>query len=436
MVNKLRLTVCLAAALCSRYLHAQSMQLGIDEMFRMAEEQSQGIRTFRTGEEAAEAALDAARALRLPDVRVSASVSYLGNGFISDRDFGHGRSVYIPHFGQNFALEAEQVVYAGGAVSSRIRQAELGRQMAELSRRRQTQEIRFLLTGHYLNLFKTDNQIKVLERNLALTEQLIAHIRARREQGTALKNDVTRYELQREQIRLRLAQATDNRLIFNHQLVTTLHLPAETVILPDTTLIDRPVAALTEADWQQTATLNNLDLQQADTDVVLSGQRVRQERAERLPHVALVAADRLDGPITIEVPAINKNFNYWYVGVGVRYNISSLFKNDKRLKQARLNQRRSAEQRDLAREQVENGVQAGYTHLLTAFTDLRTQENSVRLADENYRVTCNRYRQEMALLTDMIDASNAKLAAELDWVNARVNVVYHYYRMKYITHTL
>ena len=41
-------------------------------------------------------------------------------------------SVEMPHFGNNFALEAQQVVYAGGAISSGIRQAELGKLLAEL----------------------------------------------------------------------------------------------------------------------------------------------------------------------------------------------------------------------------------------------------------------------------------------------------------------
>ena len=152
--------------------------------------------------------------------------------------------------------------------------------------------------------------------------------------------------------------------------------------------------------------------------------------------MALVAADHLDGPITIEVPVLDNNFNYWYVGVGVKYSLSSLFKNGSKLKQARLNVRRAQESQRLAAEQVENAVQAGYTNFLTAFTDLHTQENSVRLADQNYSVTSNRYRNEMALLTDLLDASNMKLSADLGLVNARINVLYNYYKMKYITHTL
>lgn len=121
-----------ATALCSQGLYAQSQLMGIDELLRLADAQSKSIQTYRTGTEAAGEALKAAKAQRLPDVNVSLSASYLGNGKIWDRDFGNAMTVDMPHFGNNFAIEAQQVIYAGGAISSGIRQAELGKQLAEL----------------------------------------------------------------------------------------------------------------------------------------------------------------------------------------------------------------------------------------------------------------------------------------------------------------
>ena len=424
------------AVLCSQGLCAQTRQMGIEELFRLADEQSKSIQTYRTGKEAAEEALKAAKAQRLPDVNVSLSASYWGNGKLWDRDFSNAMTIDMSHFGNNFALEAQQVVYAGGAISSGIKQAELGKLLAELDLQKNVQEIRFLLVEHYLNLYKLDNQIKVLQKNMELTDEVIANMKARREQGTVLKNDITRYELQKEQLNLQLTRVEDARKIVNHQLVTTLHLPEDTEIAPDTSLLDRQILTLTEEDWQDMAEANNIFLKQAQATIQLNEQKVKQERSERLPHISIVAAEHLDGPITIEVPVLDNNFNYWYIGIGVKYNISSLFKNNRKLKQARLNVRQAQEQRQLAQEQIENAVQEGYVNFLTAFTDLRTQENSVRLADENYHVTDNRYKNEMALLTDMLDASNMKLTADLGLVDARINILYNYYKMKYITHTL
>lgn len=425
-----------ATALCSQGLYAQSQLMGIDELLRLADAQSKSIQTYRTGTEAAGEALKAAKAQRLPDVNVSLSASYLGNGKIWDRDFGNAMTVDMPHFGNNFAIEAQQVIYAGGAISSGIRQAELGKQLAELDLQKDIQKVRFLLLGHYLNLYKLDNHIKVLQDNIRLTDEVIANMKAKREQGTVLKNDITRYELQKEQLNLQLTRARDARTTANFQLVTTLHLPEGTEIKPDTAMLEQKIQTLTENEWQDMARANNILLKQTQTAIQLNEQKVKQERAERLPHISIVAADHLDGPVTIEVPALDNNFNYWYIGVGIKYNLSSLFKNNNRLRQARLNVRQAQENHQLAQEKIKNDVQEGYVNFMTSFTDLRTQEKSVKLADENYSVTDNRYKNEMALLTDMIDASNMKLSADLGLVNARINILYNYYKMKYITHTL
>lgn len=436
MSKKSRLIVLCGAVLCSQYLCAQSRTMGIEEMFRLADENSKSIQAFRTGKEVADENLKAAKAQRLPDISASLSGSYWGNGKLWDRDFSNATKIEMPHWGNNFALEAQLAIYAGGAISSGIELAELEKQLAEMDWQKNRQDIRFLLVGHYLNLYKLNNQIEVLHKNLELTDQIIANMQARLEQGTALQNDITRYELQRETLRLQLAKVEDACKIANYQLVTTLHLPEGTVVQPDTTLNDSQIQTLSEASWQELAAQNNLNLQQAETGIKINRQREKLERSERLPKISLMAAEHLDGPITIEVPVLDNNFNYWFVGVGVKYNISSLFKNNRKLKAARLNVRKAQETYELAQEQTNHAVQESYVNFLTSFTDLRTQQKSVELADENYSVTSNRYQNDLALLTDMLDASNMKLSADMGLVNARINVIFNYYKMKYITHTL
>ena len=410
--------------------------MGIDELFRLADEQSVAIDVFESGAAAAAEGVRAARAERLPDVGVTASASYLGDGRLWNRSYGDGMRVDMPHFGNNFAIEAQQVVYAGGAVRSGIRMAELEQGDAETALERSRQDTYFLLLGHYLNLYKIDNRIRVLRENLALTERVLETMRARREQGTVLRNDITRYELQHETLSLELRRAEDTGRILNHRLVTALHLPEGTEIRPDTTLVGTEVARLCEGDWQDVARENNLDLRRAQTGIDMSDEAVRLRRSERLPQVSLMAADHLDGPITIEVPVLNNNFNYWYVGVGIRYNIASLFKSGRRIRQAQLNAQRAREAYELECERVDNAVQECYVNLLTAQAELRTRRKGVELADENYAVVSNRYANDLALLTDMIDAGNTKLGADLALVDARINLIYDYYMMKYVTHTL
>ena len=132
MSNKARLIVLCLTALCSQNPYAQQRVMGIDEMFGLADQNSKRIQVYQTGKAAADEALRTAKAQRQPDINVSLSASYLGNGRLWDRDFGNGTKIDMPHWGNNFALDAQQVIYAGGAINSGIRLAELGKQQAEL----------------------------------------------------------------------------------------------------------------------------------------------------------------------------------------------------------------------------------------------------------------------------------------------------------------
>lgn len=49
----------------------------------------------------------------------------------------------------------------------------------------------------------------------------------------------------------------------NHQLVTTLHLPAGTEIVPDSTLLNEEVTALPKTTGKTMASQSNVGLQQA-----------------------------------------------------------------------------------------------------------------------------------------------------------------------------
>ena len=109
--------------------------------------------------------------------------------------------------------------------------------------------------------------------------------------------------------------------------------PASTTIVPDSAIAHTSPATLTESDWQHAAATNAVALQKALLNVDICRTKESLQHAELMPKISVIAEEHLDGPITIEVPTINKNFNYWYVGIGINYNISALFKSKKKLQQ-------------------------------------------------------------------------------------------------------
>ena len=432
-------------------------EMSLTTLYNLADQQSQQVRVSETALRAADEGVAAARSALLPSVDLSLQGSYTGNAFMLSRGFStHGTTDYIvpgvgvvpvangkqdtPHWGNSFTAQVAQVVYAGGAIRSGIRMAELGKEMAELDVEKNRQEVRFLLTGYYLDLCKLENQIEVVRQNIALTQKEIEQMKARREEGTVLQNDITRYELQLQSLELTLTKLTDATTIINHQLVTTLHLPEQTVITPDKHELDTDINALSaiasQETWQQTATDNNLGIRQATVATNLAEQKVKQAKAKSLPSIAVVAENQLYGPYTQDLIPKDCNINVWFVGIGIKYSLGNLWKNKHHIRQARIEQRQSQEALALAREGVENGVQANYTNLLTSYTEVRTQQKQVELANQNYSVVQNRYQNDLALLTDLVDASNMKLSADMALVNARINMLYNYFKLKYITNTL
>lgn len=440
------------------YAQERAVQtMTLTTLYDLADRQSQKVRVSEVALRAADEGVAAAKSALLPSVDLSLQGSYTGNAFMLSRGFSSsGTTDYIvpgvgtvpvangkqdtPHWGNSFTAQVSQVVYAGGAIRSGIRMAELGKEMAELDVEKNRQEVRFLLTGYYLDLCKLDNQMEVVSQNIALAKKEIEQMKARRGEGTVLQNDITRYEFQLQSLELTLTKLKDASTVINYQLVKTLHLPEQTVILPDKNELDTEINALSaiaaQETWQQTAADNNLGIRQATVATNLTEQKVKQVKAESLPSIAVVAENQLYGPYTQDLIPKDCNVNVWFVGIGVKFSLGSLWKNKHNIRKARIEHRQSQEALALAHEEVENGVQANYTNLLTSYTEVKTQQKQVELANQNYSVVQNRYQNELALLTDMVDASNMKLSAEMALVNARIGMLYNFYKLKYATNTL
>ena len=451
-------------ACCCVPMWAQQ-RMSLRTLFDLADEQNQRIKVSEAALKAAEEGVASAKAAMLPSVEFGVQGSYTGNAFMMSRGFStSGTTEYIvpglgpqqvqngkqptPHWGNSFTAQASQVIYAGGAIRSGIEMAKLGRQLAELDVEKNRQEVRFLLTGYYLDLYRLQNQSQVIARNIELTEKVIEQIKARKEQGTVLKNDITRYELQQQSLLLAKTQVDDAQKIIRHQIATAIHLPdGEDFEVEGFEGLERfegfegskdyeGLRCDGEALWQQRATDHNIDIRRTSLATELSEQKVRNARAASLPSVAVVAENSLSGPYTADLIPKNANVNVWFVGVGVKYNLSNLWKNRHDIRKAKHESTQARESVRMVREDVENGVQATYTNLLTSATEVQTQEKQVELADQNYAVVRNRYANDLALLTDMLDASNMKLSADMALVNARINVLYNYFKLKYITNTL
>jgi outer membrane protein len=420
----------------SMALQAQEKLLTIEEMFWIADSNSTELQLRRLRMSEAEQGIRIAKNDRLPSVGAQVELNYIGDGVMTERDFSGGIHADMPHWGNTFVVKASQVIYAGGEISRGIERSRLEAEAAGHEYCITQQDLRFLLLGYYLDLFQLNNQRTVYERNVEQTQILVKDMKVAYRQGTALKSDITRYELQLQNIQLRLT-ATENEINkINYRLLTALGLDQGLQIVPDkNSLLVAEVDSLSEQDWRW-ASKEAPRLQLADTEIALSRNRERLIRAERLPRVHFSLTSELNGPILVEVPPLNNNFAYWFAGVSVSYSFDSLFKSHKKLKQAKIAIMRSEMAKEQVAEEVDNSIHAAYVDLNEAYIRLRTQQKSVQLAHENYGIVRQRYLNGLALITDMLDASNTQLDMELQLANYQIGILYQYYLLKKLTGTL
>lgn len=407
--------------------------ISLEEIFEIDEAQSVQLRVSKSAETEAKKDVSVARNGRLPDINASLSLSFIGDGFTTKRNFSDYQKAPIPHLGTGLSVNITQPVYTGGAVTAAIDMSRLKSTASRFATELQRDNLRFNITGLYLDIYRFATLRDVVSNNILQAEKVLVEMKARYEQGVALQNDITRYELLLSNLELQLVKINNTLAILNNNLVVTAGLPENTVVKPDTTILARSLPIGGEAMWQQEAVASSPALRLARTDVDITRKAESLVKAEKLPKVGVQAGWTMDGPILVEVPPINRNLSYWYVGVGVSYNISSLFKTNKAMDKSRAATASAEDRLAAAREGVELAVRADYIKYLEAYEELKTQNKSVELAERNYRTTSTRYSADMALITDLLDAANAKLDAEQKLVNARIDIIYYYYKLLFTT---
>lgn len=408
--------------------------MSVDRMLQCIALDNKDVKASKSAYAAEREGISVARSAKLPKLTASLELNYIGDGTILDRNFSNSLRDKLPHFGNTLNVTLYQSVYQGGAISAGIDLARRQTELAAIGVAQQTDISAIEALSAYFNLMKMHNLRQVYIDNIALTEKLIEQMRERHKQGTALKNDVTRYELRLSSLNYDLQSVNNSISVYSTMLTSLLNLPDDVTITP----AEMPALPSGESEhyWQEATRQESTELKVIDKSRQIAETGLRLDRASRLPSVGIVIGDNFMGPITFEIPAIDKNYNSWFAGISVKYDFSSMWTANKKMRQRKMEIARLGDRRAAIEDALKRKVHESYVAMRQSRQMLDTEKLNVRLANENYEVVDTRFRNDMALLTDMLDASTAKLDAEVRLVNARINFILAYYQLKFISGTL
>lgn len=146
----------------------------LDEIFLSAETNSARLRPLITAQSEDQKEIDIAKNKRLPEIDAKMSLSYIGNGFTTERNFSDYQRAPIPHFGSGVSVEVNQPIYAGGAINNSIEMARLKSSATRFATDLSRNNLRFELTGYYLDLYKYINLRAVIESNRSSAQKILA----------------------------------------------------------------------------------------------------------------------------------------------------------------------------------------------------------------------------------------------------------------------
>lgn len=404
-------------------------RLSIDEITKLALENNQALKVSRKSVEIAQHQTELYKQNQLPNLSFDASAMYLGDVVLLDKHFSKKTTIDMPHFGNTFSIMAQQVIYKGKILKNTIELGTLQEKLAGLKLKNDKLSIQFLVIANYLDLYKLYNQKQVYLENVKLAEKRIENVNNFYEQGMVTRNEIIRGDLLLASLNQAVVTIDNNISILNHQLTTALGLSANTIIIPDDEILTLNTSLYGLEYYKEDALTNHPDIQSVQVQKDLIQKNLEITKAAIFPTIAGFTGYNMQRPLTSTSPVLDLYGNSWQVGVSLSFDIGSLYKNPKKVAfdQIRLNQVNDLE--ILEKQNLEVKVNAAYLKYNEAVSQRNTYLESKRLATENYKIIEHKYLNQLALVVDMLDASNSKLDAELQYVNSEINIIYTYYSL-------
>ena len=226
------------------------------------------------------------------------------------------------------------------------------------------------------------------------------------------RNDVIRGELQLSNLKLALQVVQNNQSILNKQLTVALGLDEGVKIIPDESIVTESLEISPLASYYGDL-VNHPTIKQTEKVVDIYAVSEKISRSDMMPSLSAFAGNTLQRPITTSNPAMDMYTNGWSAGLSLNFNIDALFKAPKKIQLNRLEKEKAIRQSNEVSEMMKVAVNAAYIKYNEALTQNNTLKVNKDLAAENYRIMESKYNNQLAILLDLIDASNAKLDAEL-----------------------
>lgn len=416
-------------------IHAQEKkQLTLDEAVQLGIQNSKNLKIDAAKIEEATADLLEAKNRQLPELKVSGSYMYLPTKPTVDLKISTGSGgagspeVHQVAYG---SVNLSVPIYSGGKIKYAIQSAKYLVEASKLSTENDKIAIAYNVAQAYNNLFKANQSIKVLEENLTASQKRDETFLKLENNGVIARNDRLKANLQTSNIELQLLEAKNNYNIANINMDLLLGIPETTEIEVDQNYIDEGSDVKTVDYYVNEAKENRKDLQALAQQRKAAALGTKSAKAENLPSIAFTG-----GYVAADIPKFLTVYNAVNVGVGISYNLSNIWKENSSLRQSQAREKQLAANDELLNDNIKLDVNREYQNTDYSKKRIAVYEKAAEQANENYRITKNKYDNGLATMTELLDADAAQISSNVGVINAKADAALAYRKLLQTTGTL
>jgi len=403
----------------------ETKMLSLQQAIDLSLKNSKNLRIANAKIEEATASVKEATDRQLPDFNVSANYLRLNNANI-DLKSSSGSGGGSPSINQALygIASLSLPVYNGGKIKYGIESARYLEKATKLDAEKNKDEVIFNTTKAYINLYKSYEAVQLVKENLQSSLSRDTNFTNLEKNGLLARNDLLKSQLQSSNIELSLLDAENNFKLATVNMNLMLGLPETDPILLDTAFMNTNQELKNFTDYEMMALQNRKDIQAAGFRKKAAATAIKSARAESYPTIALSG-----GYIAAYVPNFVTITNAVNIGVGVQYNLASLWKTNTKLKQATAREKQAIAGEEMLNDGVRLEINQDYQNYLLSRKKIEVYEKALAQATENYRITNNKYVNSLVTLTDLLDADVAKLQAKLNIAFAKADAVLAYSKL-------
>ena len=438
MKRRLNTFLSIVTLLLVMNIHAQDKKvITLDEAIDLSIRNNHQLKTDQAKIDEATAALKEATEKRLPNASISGSYLRLNSANFDLKTKGNGGSSgsggESPKVNQLAygLLNVSLPVYQGGRIKYGIESSRYLAEAVKLDATDDRDEVIENTIEAFANLFKAKTAVRLVKENLAQSQQRTKDFSNMEKNGLLARNDLLKAQLQSSNLELSLLDAENNAQLANLNMNLMLGLPNATELVMDTTGIEKKNDPRTLEEFLQTAKDNRKDISALALRKKAGETDIKSAKADMLPSLQLSG-----GYIAADVPNVFTVTNALNIGVGVSYNIASLWKTKSKVQQADAKVRQIVQSQAILDDNITMQVNKSYLALISNRKKIEVYATAVEQAEENYRIVKNKFDNSLATTTDLLEADVAQLQSRLNYTLARADAFVSYHKLLQVTGTL